>query len=133
MHILPSQDSGIDGADVLLRHGVLWVALLGASLATRQARHIRIDIVSRLIPAAYRAWIERITGLAAFAVSATLTGAGWTLVRFEREARTVLALGIPTWVTQVIIPLGFLAITFRLGLMTLERFRTPGTEGNETP
>ena len=37
--------SGIDGADVLLRHGVLWVALLGASLATRQARHIRIDII----------------------------------------------------------------------------------------
>ncbi len=125
--------SGIDGADVLLRHGVLWVALLGASLATRQARHIRIDIIPRLIPAAVQGLIERITGLAAFAVSATLTGAGWTLVKLEREAQTVLALGIPTWVTQVIIPLGFLAITFRLGLMTLERFRTPGAEGNETP
>ena len=43
-------------------------------------------------------------GLAAFAVSVSLVGAGWTLVRLEREARTVLALGIPTWVAQVIIP-----------------------------
>lgn len=125
--------TGIEGADVLLRHGVLWVALLGASLATRQARHIRIDIVSRLIPAAHQAWIERITGLAAFAVSVSLTGEGWTLVRLEREARTVLAPGIPTWVAQVIIPLGFLLIAFRLGLMTLENIRTPKAEGDETP
>lgn len=111
---------GIEGADILLRHGVLWIALLGASLATRQARHIRIDIFPKLIPPGYRRLVEALTSLATFAVSASLVAAAWTLVGLEREARTVLVLGLPTWTAQVILPVGFLFITFRLGLRTIE-------------
>ncbi len=109
--------AGVEGTDVLLRHGVLWIALVGASLATRRARHIRIDIVPRLIPAGCQVWVERITAIAVLAVAGTLAWAGWTLVALEREAKTVLALGVPTWAAQVIIPLEFLIITFRLGLL----------------
>ena len=46
-----------------------------------------------------------------------LTWAGWTLVALEQEAKTALALGVPTWAAQAILPLEFLIITFRLGLL----------------
>ena len=64
--------AGVEGTDVLLRHGVLWIALVGASLAIRRARHIRIDIVPRLIPAGCQVWVERITAIAVLAVAGTL-------------------------------------------------------------
>ncbi|MFQ5693708.1 MAG: TRAP transporter small permease [Nitrospinota bacterium] len=117
--------AGVEGADILLRHGVLWLTLLGASLATREARHIRIDIFPRLIPPRYRALVEGGTSLAAFAVSAVLTAAAWTLVAGEREAGTTLVLGLPTWIAQAILPVGFLFITFRLGVRAVERFVAP--------
>jgi TRAP-type C4-dicarboxylate transport system permease small subunit len=121
---------GIEGADLLLRHGVLWLALLGASLATRQARHIRIDVFPRLIPPAYQRFVEALTSLAAFGVSAALTAASWTLVLLEREAGSTLVLGLPTWVAQAILPAGFLLITFRFGLQTIERLTGSAPPGD---
>ncbi len=37
---------GIVWIDSLVRHLVLWIALLGASIATRENRHITIDVIS---------------------------------------------------------------------------------------
>ena len=39
----------MDWADSLLRKGTLWLAFLGASLATYHRKHINIDIVLRLV------------------------------------------------------------------------------------
>ena len=45
---------GIVWIDSLVRHLVLWIALLGASIATRENRHIAIDIISgRVSPGHY--------------------------------------------------------------------------------
>lgn len=40
----------MDWADSLLRKGTLWLAFLGASLATHSQKHINIDILLRLAP-----------------------------------------------------------------------------------
>jgi len=40
-------DTGITWADSLLRVLVLWIALIGALVATRQQQHINIDLISR--------------------------------------------------------------------------------------
>ena len=93
-----------------------------SSLATRQGRHIRIDIFPKLIPQAYQRVIEGLTALAAFGVSAALTGAALTLVLDERKAGTELVLDLPTWIAQVILPVGFLLIAFRFGLRAIEHF-----------
>lgn len=39
--------TGFIWADILLRNLVLWIALLGASIATKERKHIAIDAVSR--------------------------------------------------------------------------------------
>lgn len=40
----------IEWADAILRNGTLWVAFLGASLATYYGRHIGIDVIMRIVP-----------------------------------------------------------------------------------
>ncbi|HIL83344.1 MAG TPA: TRAP transporter small permease subunit, partial [Pseudomonadales bacterium] len=46
-------DSGFLWAESFLRILVLWVAILGAMVATRDRNHISIDLLSRLLPAGY--------------------------------------------------------------------------------
>ena len=40
---------GLIWADPLLRNSVLWLGFIGASLATQQDKHIRIDLVGRFL------------------------------------------------------------------------------------
>ena len=42
---------GMDWADSLLRKGTMWLAFLGASLATYTHKHIGIDVILRIVPA----------------------------------------------------------------------------------
>src|SRR3990167_6348126 len=43
-------DSGINWGDVFARHLVLCIAFLGATLSTREGRHIRIDALAKILP-----------------------------------------------------------------------------------
>ena len=43
--------TGLVWGDDLLRHGVLWISILGASRATLEKKHIRIDLLPRVLPA----------------------------------------------------------------------------------
>src|SRR5512139_2469052 len=42
--------TGLDWGDPLLRNLVLWIGFIGATLATREGKHINIDIISRWLP-----------------------------------------------------------------------------------
>ena len=41
--------TGFVWGDDLLRHGVLWISFLGAARATLERKHIRIDILPRIL------------------------------------------------------------------------------------
>ena len=49
--------SGIFWADELLQHLVLWLGFLGASLATREQRHLSIDVLSHFLPTRWQLWL----------------------------------------------------------------------------
>lgn len=40
----------MDWADSLLRKGTMWLAFLGASMATASRKHINIDVIHRIVP-----------------------------------------------------------------------------------
>lgn len=113
--------SGLFGVDEILRHLVLWIGFLGASLATREQRHLRIDILSRVLPPKYQPWLDGMINLLALAGCVMLAQAAWAFVREERMAETVLTAGIAAWIVQSIIPLGFclMACRFALHLVNL--------------
>src|SRR5450756_2384467 len=43
-------DMSIFGADQLLRLLVLWVAFMGAVAASREGKHIHVDVIARWLP-----------------------------------------------------------------------------------
>ena len=55
-------DSGFVWIDPLLRVLVLWLGLIGATVATRNNRHIRIDLLSRFFSRNVHRLIQSIIG-----------------------------------------------------------------------
>ena len=53
--------SGFNWADMCLRNIVLWVGFIGASLATRDNRHITIDAVTNFLSHRFKLWAEILT------------------------------------------------------------------------
>lgn len=100
-------DSGFPWAEPVLRALVLWSAMLGAVIATREDQHIGLDFVARFASGT----ALRIARFVALAFAAALCGAmawySWGLVQLDREGNTDGVLGIPAWMLELILPLGF--------------------------
>lgn len=99
--------------DPLLRVLVLWVGMLGAVTATRDDRHISIDVLSRFAPAHVLPWVKRAVALATAAICALLAWHTFRFVRDEYAYSDVEVAGLPVWVWQSILPLGFALMTWR--------------------
>ena len=116
--------TGFVWADPFLRHLVLWIGFLGASLATQQERHINIDVVTRLLLPQHTNLLRIATNLFAGLVCAFLARAGWTFLRSEQSTGSVLltmgGFDLQAWWFQVIIPAGFGLMTLRFLIRTLE-------------
>ena len=100
-------------SEPLIRHLVLWVGFLGGMIATRQGKHLRIDIAVRLLSPGKAGIIERITALTSAVVCFLLT---WISVQFvidERAFATISFLGIPSWPLQLIFPFAFVVMGLR--------------------
>ena len=110
---------GLPWADIVLRHMVLWASFLGASLATRQGRHIAIDVVSHFLTPTARRWLAAAIHAAACLISVLLANASWAFVATERLGQGLLLKGLPTWWAQLIIPIGFGLMAFRFGLRAI--------------
>jgi len=115
--------SGIFWADELLQHIVLWLGFLGASLATREHRHLSIDVLSHFLPRQWQLWLELLVNAVALVMCTLLVQAAWGLVCSEYTAGTVLTFGAPAWLAQSIIPLGFGAITLRFAVRLVATLR----------
>lgn len=117
-------DSGIIWLDPFLRHLVLWIGFLGASLATRNDKHIAIDLVSRFASQKQKRIIRIITSLFAASVCIFLTNAGLTFLKHEIVTNSILftieSIQFRAWWFQTIIPFGFALISFRFILYLIE-------------
>ncbi len=113
-------DTGILWGDIFLRHLVLWVGFIGASIATREEKHINIDILTRVVKPAWIPYIRVGVYLVTLIICAVLTKAGYVFLSYEKEAGTILFKNIPAWYFQLIIPVGFALIGFRFFLKIVE-------------
>ena len=105
--------TGLVWGDDLLRHGVLWISILGASRATLEKRHIRIDLLPRVLPARIGLISEAIGSFISFLVCAVLFWASWNFVRGERLAANIAFASIPYWCLELIFPMGFALMALR--------------------
>ena len=115
---------GFFWADEYLRLAVLWVAFIGSIAAARDHRHLRIDLLSRLLPASLTRWTDFIADLATVIICMVLA---WYSLEFVRETFEYedLAMGyLPLWWFQSILPVGFLLIGFRYAVWAMKRLTT---------
>lgn len=104
---------GLVWADALLRYLVLWAGLFGAVIATREGRHIAIDIASHLLPGRLLPFLRLFIDLCSAAVTGVLTWAAVVFVQNERLYGNEVLLAIPFWVWNLVFPIAFGLITLR--------------------
>ena len=115
-------------ADPLLRHLVLWSSFLGALIATRQDRHIRIDAVLRLIPSRWRRIAGALGDLAGAVLCWILAPIALRFVLDERVYGAEAFPGMPAWIAQLVFPLVFAGMGLRFLVNARRRLRGPGAE-----
>ena len=108
--------TGFSWADVLVRYLVLWVAFIGASLATREGMHINIDVFSRWISGKSKIYLKAICELCSLIICALLAYAAVKFIHFEAQMGGTTFFGLPVWLPQLIIPITFGLMTFRFAL-----------------
>ena len=112
--------TGLDWGDPLLRNLVLWTGFLGATLATKEGRHINIDVVSRWLPSLGRHVVAIITHLFSFFICSGLTYAALKFIKNEAEMGSRTFLNIPAWIPEMILPTTFILMTLRFGLRSFK-------------
>ncbi len=113
-------ETGIDWGDSLVRYLVLWVGFIGAALATRESKHIKIDVFSNWLPGIGRNINYFIIHLFSCFICGLLTYAASKFVRNEYRMGAVEFLDLPIWLFQIVIPVAFGLMTLRYALRTFK-------------
>ena len=106
--------TGIPGALPFEQHLTLWIAFLGAALAAREGRLLALATGNLLPEGRFRAVAAVFTGGVSAMVATLLGAASLDLVRIEREGGIEMAAGVPVWVGQAVMPVGFALLALRL-------------------
>ena len=106
--------TGIPGALPFEQHLTLWVAFLGAALAAREGRLLALATGNFLPEGRFRAVAAVFTGGISAMIATLLGTASLDLVQIEREGGIEMAAGVPVWVGQAVMPVGFAILALRL-------------------
>jgi TRAP-type C4-dicarboxylate transport system permease small subunit len=125
-------DTGIDWADITVQNVTVLVGLLGAAVATSEGRHLNIDLFSRVLKGRAKTGLKIVIGLFSVFICYLLAKGGWTTYRLNYEpwvqnipeGWTVahnlkvqfLEGQIPQWLSQLLLPIGFVVIGFHFAL-----------------
>jgi TRAP-type C4-dicarboxylate transport system permease small subunit len=115
--------SGISWADVFLKHLVLYIGLLGASIATKHDKNVNMDILGRIVSEKKKNIFAILTNLFSFIIISLMVYASYLFIKSEYEfnSDTVLFFGLKSWIVQIIIPVTLSVISFRLFLKAIDK------------
>ncbi len=110
----------IDWSEPFVRLLVLWLTFLGASLITGENKHIKIDLFSTLLPTKWLPLREFILSIVCVIISATMLFVCAGYIKIEIEFGGTLFLNLPSWIGELILPVGFALILFRFFVRTID-------------
>jgi TRAP-type C4-dicarboxylate transport system permease small subunit len=115
--------TGITGGAEMVRHLVLWIAFLGAAMAARDAKHIRIDAALRILTPRWRLFAEALTGLFTALVCGILMYAAIQFNIMDYHSGTVIAFfNTRLWLLELIIPAGYFIVMIWFAVRCGETF-----------
>jgi TRAP-type C4-dicarboxylate transport system permease small subunit len=114
---------GIGWADGVLRLLVLWVGLLGAIAASREDRHLAVDVLSHYLPNAARQRLAFVVDAVTSVVCFTLAWLSGEFVLDSWRSGEQLAALLPAWVAQLILHVAFFLMGYRYAVWAVRRPR----------
>ena len=94
---------------------LVWITMLGAAIAFREALHLGFSILRDRLPRPIRRGLAALTGVTAVATMAVLAWAGWRQIQSQIALSTTSeALGIPEWIYTAALPVGALLVIVRV-------------------
>lgn len=112
-------DSGFVWIDPLLQNAVLWIAMLGAMIASRNDSHIRIDLLSDHLPVAWLRYLTLLLDLFTAVVTVGMAYFSYLALLDERAFNTSVMAGVAAWKLQLLLPLGFGVIGLRYSFLLI--------------
>lgn len=116
---------GLVWIEPLVRQMLLWVALLGGMVATREHNHITVDALSRLIKGRPRSAVGCFCDTFAAVVCGLLTYATFQVFfqEFQDPKLGQIVMGLPAWASLATLPAAFSIMAIRFGRFALRNFR----------
>jgi TRAP-type C4-dicarboxylate transport system permease small subunit len=118
--------TGIVWGDILVRILVLWIGMTGAMVASRRGDHINIDILTRYLPPQSKSIIRGIIAFLTTGISSVAAYYSFKFVAGEYSYGEQAFAGVPVWICEVIIPLGFSIIALRYFILGIHFFLQSG-------
>lgn len=113
-------NTGVIWADELLKLMVLWLAMIGSIAACRDNRHIRIDVLSHVLPG----WLVKasrvLVDLFAAAVCAIISWQAWRYLELEIEFDDRVLVDTPAWVAHIVVPIAFALVSYRFVILAVK-------------
>ncbi|NNC98346.1 MAG: TRAP transporter small permease [Gammaproteobacteria bacterium] len=105
--------TGLSWADPALKMLVLYLTIFGSLVATRENKHLSIDVLSKLLPERINIQIQRFTNAFAAIICLLLAFYSIELVQISIQFDVRTFSDIPVWILQMIMPLGFALMGLR--------------------
>ena len=115
-------DTGILWGDSLVRVLVLWVTFIGATIASRDDEHIRIDLLTRFIGPVSGKVLSSLRCLFTAFIAAVFCYYSFQFVLLDYEDGIIAFAAVPAWMCELIMPVGAALIALRY---LLHSFRPP--------
>jgi C4-dicarboxylate transporter, DctM subunit len=102
------------GSSAVQCHLTLFICMIGGAIAAREGRLLSLSTITVFLKGRAKNTARLFSGAVAAYFTTLLTIAGVRFVFQQREAGNILVYGVPIWIAQAILPLGFALIAIRL-------------------
>jgi len=112
--VLRSTTIVLPGSSAVQCHLTLFICMIGGAIAAREGRLLALSTVTAFLKDRAKAAAALFSHSFAAAVTAILFYASFLFMIQTKDAGDILAYGVPLWLAQAILPIGFGIIAFRL-------------------
>jgi tripartite ATP-independent transporter DctM subunit len=113
---------GVPGSAEYRAQLTLWLALLGGLLAARERHHLTLSTAEAIGRVKLRDAARVFSSSVAAAVCGVLAYSAYGVVQADRQQGKLLAIGIPVWVSECVMPLAFGLLAARLAWGASDRW-----------
>jgi len=114
----------IPGTAAYMQQLTIWLTFLGGLYAVREGKHLTLSTVE-LLGGAPR--LKRVATVVAYGVAAAVTAVlaygAWQVVMATRAQGDLLAVGVPRWISELVMPVALALIALRFAWRASPRWR----------